>query len=224
MKKKIYQTFLSILEKEDKEAAVLFAIDLLNKEEVTLPELYLQLLTPAMHAIQCVDKSDRICVWKEHLRSAIIATIIGSNYPYVLKHRAKSNGKKIVIACPDEEYHELGALIATQLFTLVGFDCYYIGANTPIEQILSAVDAVKADYLAISVTNYYNTIITKELLDQVKINYPAVKIIVGGQAFSKSDVHQTLFHHYHLDNFEDIQQLAKEIEHETSTANSDSVS
>lgn len=217
----IYQAFLKILEKEDKEKAVLFIMDLLNKEEISLPRLYLELLTPAMHEIQCIDKSDKICIWKEHLRSAIISTIIGSTYPYVLKQKEKNNGKKIVIACPDEEYHEIGALIANQLFTLVGFDCYYIGANTPIEQILSAVEAVKADFLAISVTNYYNTIITKELLDQARATYPDLKIIVGGQAFLKSDVHQALFHHYHLDDYEDIKRLAKEVAYETGTANSD---
>ena len=172
-----------------------------------------------MYDIKCVDKSDRICIWKEHLRSAIVSTILGAVYPYVLAQQAPKNGKKMVIACPDEEYHELGALIVSHLFTLQGFDCHYLGANTPIEQILSAVEFTQADYLALSVTNYYNMVVTKELIEQAKVGYPQVKIIVGGQAFFHQEARQSLFHHYYLNNEADILQFSKEVAHETGITN-----
>ncbi len=212
MDKKIYDNFIQILEVENKEKAVLFVIDLLEKKQTDLPTLYLELLTPALNDIHCTLENKKLCIWKEHVRSAIITTIIGVTYPYVIKSKRANNGKKVIVACPTEEYHEIGALIATQLFTLAGFDTHYIGANTPIEQIQLAVETLKAEYVALSVTNYYNAVVTKELVGQLKETAPALKIIIGGQAFDKHDVHASIYHDYHLNDYQDILRLALEVE------------
>ncbi|MGD9886488.1 MAG: cobalamin-dependent protein [Bacilli bacterium] len=55
-----------------------------------------------------------------------------------------------------------------------------MGANTPKHDILSAVSVFKPDYVAISVTNYYNLVVTKQITKAIKEKDPSVKIIVGG--------------------------------------------
>jgi methanogenic corrinoid protein MtbC1 len=113
----------------------------------------------------------------------------------VLKRSAqiKPINKKIVVLTPAFEYHEIGAIMNTHFMMLEGFDANYIGANTPRSEILSAIRAYKPDYVALSVTNPYNIVVTKQTTDEIKRYFPEVGIILGGQAFKDRN---------HLDNIQ----------------------
>lgn len=99
-------------------------------------------------------------------------------------------------------------MIVTNYFLLNGFDAHYIGANTPKHDILTAVKALKPDFLALSVTNYYNLVITKQITDDLKALYPEVKIILGGLAFTKPGALDHLNYDYHLNTTEEIKNIA----------------
>lgn len=150
-----------------------------------------------------VQKSESI--WD----TSIVRTILESTYPYLIeiKKSVPKNNQKVVVVCPSEEFHEVGAIIVTNYFSLAGFDAQYIGANTPKNDILSAVKALKPDYLALSVTNYYNLVVTKQITEQVRGLFPNVKIIVGGNAFNKPGALVHLVYDYHLTHKEDIFKL-----------------
>ncbi len=206
---KHYDQFISLLDAENKDASIEFALSLLEKQEITLEELYLELLAPSLQLFSCQIADKDLCIWKEHTRTSIVRTILECSYPYVIEKRKQVNlnHKKVVVLCPSEEYHEIGAIIVNHYFLLAGYDSQYIGANTPKQDIILAVRAFKPDYVALSVTNYYNIVITKQITDAIKEAYPSVKVIVGGQAFLQQGALEQVKHDYYLQNVKDVYHL-----------------
>ncbi len=210
MNKKEYDTFLQYLKNEDKDQALLYVLGLLDQGK-SVVSVYEELLIPSLVDFECEDPNQELCVWYEHTRTSIIRTILEASYAYIIKEREQRVQKRVLVVCPQEEYHEIGAIIANHYFSLVGFDSYYVGANTPNEDILLAIKALTPDYIAISVTNYYNVIVTKKLSQQIQEQYPNLPIILGGQAFQREDSLQQVQHHFLLQNYHDIVTFKKEV-------------
>lgn len=204
-----YEPFLKLVNEENKDEAMTYVLNLLKNKKIELYDLYDFFLRPVLNEFVCSSEDEEICIWKEHVRTSIVRTILESTYPYLIeiKKSVPKNNQKVVVVCPSEEFHEVGAIIVTNYFSLAGFDAQYIGANTPKNDILSAVKALKPDYLALSVTNYYNLVVTKQITEQVKGLFPNVKIIVGGNAFNKPGALDHLVYDYHLTHKEDIFKL-----------------
>ena len=187
----LYEQFLAYLDKQDKERCVTFVLDKLSNKEIDVVTLYEELLGPSLREQYCHDTGTGICIWAEHVRTSIIRTIIECCYPYLIRERKKSStrnsGKKAIVTCPSEEYHEIGARMVADFFTLCGYDVTFIGANTPREEIFSVLEIICPDFIAISVTNYYNLVAARKMISRlVEIRAETeqrFEIIVGGIAF-----------------------------------------
>lgn len=202
MQKK-YQEFLELLNQERKDECVIYIMELFNSG-FSVKEVYEQYIIPSLAEYECNSDVEEICIWKEHTRTSIIRTILESSYPYLIKQKKEKINKSIIVACPQLEYHEIGAIINTNFFILEGFDAKYIGANTPSEQIISAVKILKPDYLALSITNYYNIVATKKLIETLKEDNKEIKVIIGGQATKNPLTIAQLKYDYILQSYEDI--------------------
>lgn len=203
MKDVKYKDFIDKLDKELKDDCLMLIIDLLEKG-AQIKEIYEDFIIPSLAEYECDSNVEEICIWKEHARTSIIRTILESTYPYLIKQKHLPLKKSILVACPQQEYHEIGAIIAANYFTLEGFDAKYIGANTPSEQIISAVKILKPDFIALSITNYYNVVVTKKLTEILKEEYPDLKIIIGGQAARNQSSLEQLTFDYLIQTHEDI--------------------
>lgn len=208
-----YDDFISYLEEENKEKAVQLILNKLDSGEIQIVELYTKVLAPALNNMECKLEDKRICIWREHVRSSIIRTIIECCYPYVIKERInEGNSKRAVIVCPSEEYHEIGARMAADFFVICGFNTTFVGSNTPKEDFMAAIDVVKPDYVVISVTNYYNLVAAKRAIDKIKkeAKFKGI-IIVGGHAFKNNMVAvKQVGAEKYIDSFEDIEKLSEE--------------
>ena len=213
MPKTSYDTFLQHIKNEDKEQAVLYALSLIEEGHISIESLYLDYLARVLIEFSCDIEDEDICIWKEHFRTSIIRTILESSYRYILdetKDKEKVN-QHIVVLTPPFEYHEIGAIMSTHFLMLEGFKATYIGANTPKQDILSAIRAYQPEYVALSVTNPYNIVITKQITDEIKRFFPEVKIILGGQAFANPNVKNALTYDYVLHSIDDIKAFKKEV-------------
>ena len=213
MKHEWFNEFMSYLKLEDKAKAVSFAMGLIEKNQVTLEELYLDILAPSLIYFQCEEKDEDICIWKEHFRTSVIRTILESCYIHVLKRveSSKANGIKIMVLTPAFEYHEIGAIMNTHFMLLEGFDAYYIGANTPKSEIISALRAYHPDFIALSVTNPYNIVVTKQTTDEIRRYFPEIGIILGGQAFREPKNVEHLTYDYILNTLDDLKAFGKKV-------------
>jgi len=212
---KEYEEFLELLEAEDKQKAVNYALDLIESGKMDVVGLYSDVLTPAKNQMQCRLSDKKICIWKEHLRTAIVRTIVECCYPYVTKNfniTESSRMPSAVIICPPEENHDLGARMIADFFTICGWRAVFIGSNTPYEDFYNASELIRPEIIAISISNYYTIVEARKIIADLKsLLGDSVKIIVGGYAVrSSSGNFDTLGADYHADTFDDIKRIADE--------------
>lgn len=210
----LYKELLGFLKLEDKDNALKLCIDSLENGIVSVIELYKNILSPALNSIVDEYEEDDTLIWKEHVRSGIIRTIIENAYPYVIKERKdRGNGNlgKVIVMCPRYEDHEIGARMATDFFTIAGYDATFIGGNTPEQTMLKAVEDIKPKYISMSVTNYYNLIAARKTIDLIREKFDyGLKFILGGYAFvSNPEYYKDIGGDMLLTEFEDILDLAK---------------
>lgn len=198
----------------DKETSVELALTMLENGEIDVVSLYQDVLAPALVDIDGCTEDEAKCIWIEHIRTNIVRTIIEAAYVYVVKSVKENNvkplNKKALIVCPTEEYHEIGARMATDFLMLCGYEVKYIGANTPLEVIVSAVKVEAPDVLAVSVTNLYHLSAAKHMIEEVKALMPDIKIYAGGQAFSSPKTKEVIKPDRILFSFEDFLEASKE--------------
>ena len=171
-----------------KKDAVLMVQDALN-DTLGPIEFYEDVLTPIMHGIEC-DNDDHDCIWVEHQMTSIARTLIEMSYPYVLKTDHPDKGKHALIVCPREEYHELGAVMGANMLAYYGFKTTYVGANTPEETLVSALETLDVDYLILSVSNTSHLFEVQSVLRTVTSRFKALTVIGAGQGFIQ---HAALF-------------------------------
>jgi MerR family transcriptional regulator, light-induced transcriptional regulator len=213
----LYDEFVSYLDIEDRYRCVQFALSNLENGNLNILTLYSQVLTPAMHADFCRASDKDICIWKEHVRTSIVRTVIECSYPYVAKEgreRGRAVGGRVLVACPPGELHELGARMVADIFVLCGFEAEFAGANTPAQDLVSAVRSMDPAYVALSVTNYYNLIATRQLIAKmkgIKEGRP-FRVVLGGQSCQANpDACFDIGADFVLRTFEDIEHLPKEV-------------
>jgi methanogenic corrinoid protein MtbC1 len=210
----LYKDFIKYLESENKSKVLDFVLSKLDNNAIDIVTLYNELLRPALNNME-YNGPEEYCIWKEHVRSSIIRSVIENCYQFVNREHEERYGnanpdKKVMVICPTEELHEIGPRMVADFFTLCGYSVTFIGANTPKRSFLSAIDIVKPDYIAISVTNYYNLVATQKVISEIrKQKYKEFKIIVGGHGFlGNPDIYKKMGADILLQSFEDIKQLA----------------
>ncbi len=204
--------FKHALNSGEKENAVRLCLDAVSTGQLSLLQLYTEVLAPALNSIEC-SSSDWECIWREHISTSIVRTILENCYPVVLKQRDEQGTKKehgtVLIFCPPDEYHDLGARMVTDFFTLAGFKAIFVGNNTPKKSFLSAIGRIEPRYVAISISNPYHLFQTRKVIEEIRNSCPpSLKIVVGGQAFlNNKKAYKEIGADILLESFEDIEEL-----------------
>jgi methanogenic corrinoid protein MtbC1 len=214
----LYDEFVAHLDREDRKACVDFALSRLSRREIDIVSLYNEVLTPALREHFCRDKQREVCVWEEHVRTSIVRTVIECCYPSVVKEKEKSHGSaylgKALVVCPPEEYHEIGARMIADFFTLCGFEATFIGANTPQGDILEAITYIGPRYVAVSVSHHYNLVAARRTLLKIRETRERTggrfTIVAGGNAFKQNPgAYREMGADVLLDTFDDIRMLVE---------------
>lgn len=166
----------------DKDTCVQLVYDWLNSKEITVVQLYETILVKALSNLSDIESDPTHKIWFEHIQSSIVRTIIEMAHPFVLSSKKPAINKKAAVICPDGEQHELGARMINDYLVLEGIQSYFVGRDTPKSEFIGMINELNLDYVAISVTNYYNltqVLKTIELIEQQANN---VTILLGGRA------------------------------------------
>lgn len=208
-----YNQLHDILEKEDRAAAISFVLPVMQQRQLTIAELYEMILAPLLNNYVYPDDHTRIV--KEHIRSSIIRSLIEACYPLVIEEvkKVKPLGLKVVVTCPSEEYHEIGARMAADFFELTGYEVLFTGANTPNADIVALLHYYQPHYIAISISNNYNLIKAKPLLDELHQSFPMAQLLLGGAAFTDEQHRRLIPYGRHVSSFESIQLIAQGAAH-----------
>lgn len=215
---KIKESFYEVMKKLQREKVVSFIKDKIENKELSYKELYEGLLIPFLSEWDCDEDIQELCIFKEHVSTSIIRSIIEINYPYLVNKRKQmmDDGsivdlrKKVFVACPAGEYHEIGARIVSDIFYMNGYDVLYVGANTPLNEIIKMTKVYIPDYIAFSVSDPYNIISARKAIHKLKENNTQSKIIVGGRAFKiNPHIFKQIKADLLLNSFDEIEKLAE---------------
>jgi len=175
---KIYTLYLSHLISGNKKECTAITKDLLN-QNISIYELYTNLFQQAMYQIGKLWEENKISVATEHMATSIIENLLNLVYPQIFS--AAHIGKSAIVSCVPNELHQLGAKMVADIFELNGWDGFFLGANTPSNDLLQMIDEKKPDLLALSMSIESNQPALKETIQMLQASYPVLQIIVGGQ-------------------------------------------
>lgn len=181
------EQFIQILETESRADALAFIMDIYQHDGASFIDVYEHLLTPALNQMLPTD-NENIDIWNEHIRTSIIKTIVENSYPYVVQARRErgiDRSKTIAILTPPEEFHSVGARMVKDVFTYLGYHSVFVGGNTPLRVLQAGMAGRRIDYVAISISNPYHLISTRDMIRVIREQSPDVKIIVGGNAIQR---------------------------------------
>lgn len=177
----LFEEFYRSFEALDQERCIQLSYDALSNESISIEDLYEDVLRKSLSFLTDKESDPTHKIWKEHIQSAIVRTIIEMAYPFVLKQRKLNLNKKAAIVCPDGEQHELGARMVSDYLRLLGYETYFVGRDTPRLEFLDMIKTLDLDVVAISVTNYYNLSKALQTVVDVKEHFPEVTLVAGGR-------------------------------------------
>ena len=115
----------------------------------------------------------------ELVRREIAHAIAGTAEP-------ASSAPSIVLACPEDERHEIGLLGLSLLLRERGIRNYYLGADVPQFDLMLAVQQTRSNALCLAATLHSSRAsLTRAARDLVSSRLPA-KLFFGGPAFRET--------------------------------------
>lgn len=177
--------FFDALLKGDKAKSNALALSYFEQKGGELKPVYEEMIKEALYEVGRYWEFNKITVATEHLASAISEAVLNQLFAKV--SLSPPHARSAVFACIENEEHEIGIKMVNDMFELHQWNCYYLGANTPLSELLSFVEAVKPEVLSLSLSIYFNYAKLKETLSAVLECFPDLQILVGGQAFDHTD-------------------------------------
>ena len=148
---------------------------------VDLRPLYQEVIQGSLYEVGELWQRGRVSVATEHLATAITESLLNLVYPRLFSQPRV--GRSAVVTCTANEYHQIGGKMVADIFELNGWRGYFLGANTPVRDLLNLIQEKRPDVVALSVTIYYGLDSLLNTAAEIRTQFPTVPILVGGQAF-----------------------------------------
>lgn len=161
-------------------------------ESVPVKDIYEKFLKPALYTIGELWEQNKISVATEHLASAIVESLLNEIYLHL--KALKKVEKTVIVTCLENEYHQIGARMVSDIFELNGWNVYFLGTNTPQKDLLNYIRMVKPHLVAISLSIYFHLPTLESTLNQIRSEFPETPVLIGGQAFLRGG--QTILSNY----------------------------
>jgi MerR family transcriptional regulator, light-induced transcriptional regulator len=162
--------------------AVLAAVE----NGLAIEDLYAHVLEPFLASVGQGWQERRTAVWEEHLIVGAVRGAIEALYPQVLERKAQVAPISLTVAffCPPEETHDVGLRMLVDRFDLRGFRTIYVGAATPVNEMVRCVRAERASVVCLSASTHYQRTALHDVVAKLRELLPDVRLVVGGPAFA----------------------------------------
>jgi len=161
--------------------------------------LYEELFRRSLYEVGTLWEQGRVSVATEHLATAISEGLLNLVYPALFNQPRV--GLAAVVACSANEYHQIGGKMVADVFELHGWRGYFLGANTPLRDLLALIREKQPAAVALSLTVHFNFDALLNFISAIRTAFPRVTMLVGGQAFQHADQQQ-------LAQFNDVHHVA----------------
>ncbi len=171
-------------------------------------DLHEQVLTPALHRVGELWVSGELTVADEHLATRTVLDALVRLQPEML--RRTSNGRTVVVGCPEDEMHEVASRCAAFLLELEGWRVVTLGMHTPFFTFKDAVERHAPELIIISSTIMVD-------LDRQSREYALLhdaartagaRVVIGGVGFRDPAVRTRFPHDHYATSFRDLLRYA----------------
>lgn len=176
----LYNNYLQALLDGKRRVCSDIVTELLDND-VDVKDLYVHLFQRALYQVGELWETNKISVATEHIATAITEGLLALVYPRIFD--AEHSGKKAVIACVPNEFHQIGAKMVADTFELNGWDGHFVGANTPTEDLINMLQENDPDVIGLSLSIYFNLPNFEKMLTKIRSEFPETPVWAGGQAF-----------------------------------------
>lgn len=204
---KTYETYLASL-LSGRRPACCDIVQRLFDEGAAVREIYVSLFQRSMYEVGRLWETGKISVATEHLATAITESVMPIVYPAIFA--AEHVGRSAVVSCVANEFHQIGGKMAADTLELGGWDAHFLGANTPLDDLVTMIGEKQPDLVALSLSVYFNMASLARAVQRIKSEFPDQRIIVGGHAFrwAGSDPHERLEGAEYVGSLEELERLA----------------
>ncbi len=152
---------------------------------ITVKEIYLGLLEPALKEVGRLWSQGRVDVAQEHYFSGSTQVIMSQLYPFFPP--VEKRGLTAVAAAAWGELHAIGIRVVSDFLEMDGWDTYHLGTDIDNREVARSLRAHRASLLVVSATMDENVDSVGELVRIVRADAEIrrVKILVGGGAFER---------------------------------------
>jgi len=120
-------------------------------------------------------------VGEEHLVSRLVEDVLAQLPNWT--PRGPLHGKRVLIATPSGDLHELGARMVAGRFEQRGWEVCLLGANVPAADLARSVQELEPEVLLLSVSQGLFVRSAAEAIAAVRAVRPAAFVLVGGAPF-----------------------------------------
>lgn len=155
------------------------------QEGATLPEIFVELIQPALYEIGRRWEDGRISAAQEHLASALVSRLLAG-----LDDSGPSGSDRVaVVTTAPTETHEFGAWMVADILRNEGWTVHFLGSQLPAEETVRFLRSVQPRLLAVSVTLEIHLPSLRDLVEALRADTEVgqVPVLVGGQAFGHGD-------------------------------------
>lgn len=175
--------YLEALRRGERQLASRLILDAVD-QGTPIKEIYLHVFQASQYEIGRLWQTNRLSVAQEHYCTAATQLIMSQLYPHIFAQEKKS--RTLVATCVAGDLHEMGVRMVADFFEMDGWDTFYLGANTPLNDVITTLHDRQAHALAISATISYHIDAVRDLIQAVRRDAALrhVKILVGGYPFN----------------------------------------
>lgn len=142
------------------------------------PVLFEQVFIPLAVVVGDKWKSGELRIYQEHLFSDVVKTFL---LDIIDKSKNNTLAPSLSVAIPQQQKHEIAALIAAAYAAADGWRVSYLSPNLPAEEILAASLRLNSKVVVLSVVyTEDHAALKKDILKYAKALPKDVKLIVGG--------------------------------------------
>lgn len=174
-----YARYLGSLLQGERQACLGIVREFISRG-VPLKEIYLGLFERSMYQVGELWETNAISVATEHVATAITESAMALLHPLIFA--TEHHGRKAVVSCVANEYHQIGGKMVADMFEFHGWDGYFLGANSPVGALAALVAEKQPDVVCLSLTLYANLPALVRHIKTIHEHFPDIRIIVGGQA------------------------------------------
>jgi MerR family transcriptional regulator, light-induced transcriptional regulator len=148
----------------------------------SVPDVYLDILQPALYEVGHEWAAGAIDVAREHYATTVTLTVLGALGPRM--RSAPKDGRLAVVSGSPEERHAVGVQMVADFLESDGWEVLNLGASTPAADLARLVDAEQPDVVALSTSTPAGLPGTAAAVTALAALRPRPLVVLGGQLWT----------------------------------------